>query len=91
MFRQERRQQVAWAFPTRQRAGRAARLTATARGARPPVRRTDRPRGQAHRPLRLVYVYRMYWPLIGGFVAFLLLLLILGRVVDTSRADRDGH
>jgi hypothetical protein len=31
----------------------------------------------------------MYWPLIGGFVAFLIVALLLGWILDTSRADRD--
>jgi hypothetical protein len=29
----------------------------------------------------------MYWPLIGGFIAFLLLLVLIGWVVDTRRHD----
>jgi hypothetical protein len=37
----------------------------------------------------------MYWPLIGGFIAFVLLAVLLGWVMDTSRhggdADRDRH
>jgi hypothetical protein len=31
----------------------------------------------------------MYWPLIGGFIAFLLVVVLLGWIVDTSR--RDDH
>jgi hypothetical protein len=36
----------------------------------------------------------MFLPLIGGFVAFVLLALLLGWVMDTSRhggAERDGR
>jgi hypothetical protein len=36
----------------------------------------------------------MYWPLIGGFVAFLLFAILMGWLMDPSRrgdADRDGH
>jgi hypothetical protein len=36
----------------------------------------------------------MYWPLLGGFIAFVLLALIMGRIMDPSRhggVDRDGH
>jgi hypothetical protein len=36
----------------------------------------------------------MYWPLIGGFIAFVLLAVVLGWVMDPDRrdkADRDGH
>jgi hypothetical protein len=36
----------------------------------------------------------MFWPLIGGFVAFVLVAVILGWIMDTSRrngAERDGH
>lgn len=37
-------------------------------------------------------VRAMFWPLIGGFVAFVLLAIFLGWVMDTSRhGDRDGH
>jgi hypothetical protein len=32
----------------------------------------------------------MYWPLIGGFVAFLVVAIILGWVLDPSRHGRDG-
>jgi hypothetical protein len=35
----------------------------------------------------------MYWPLIGGFVAFVLVAIFLGWIMDTSRhggrADHD--
>jgi len=36
----------------------------------------------------------MYWPLIGGFVALVLLTLVMGWVMDPKRrgdANRDGH
>jgi len=37
---------------------------------------------------------RMYWPLLGGFIVFVLFALLMGWVMDSSRrggADRDGH
>jgi hypothetical protein len=34
----------------------------------------------------------MYWPLIGGFIAFVLLAIFMGWVMDTSRhGGRDDH
>jgi hypothetical protein len=36
----------------------------------------------------------MFWPLIGGFVAFVLLAIVLGWVLDPSRggdANHEGH
>ena len=36
----------------------------------------------------------MYWPLIGGFIAFLLIALLLGWILDPDRAggrDTDRH
>jgi hypothetical protein len=37
----------------------------------------------------------MYWPLIGGFIAFLLLAIFLGWILDPSRhggdSSHDGH
>jgi hypothetical protein len=36
----------------------------------------------------------MYWPLAGGFIAFILLCLFLGWVTDASRgggANQDRH
>jgi hypothetical protein len=36
----------------------------------------------------------MYWPLLGGFIAFVLFALIMGWIMDPSRhgdADHDGH
>jgi hypothetical protein len=32
----------------------------------------------------------MYWPLIGGLIAFILLAVLLGWIMDTSRR-RDGE
>jgi len=32
----------------------------------------------------------MYWPLIGGFIAIVLVSILLGWVMDTSRRDRDA-
>jgi hypothetical protein len=34
----------------------------------------------------------MYWPLLGGFIAFVLIAILLGWIMDTSRrGDADGH
>jgi hypothetical protein len=34
----------------------------------------------------------MFWPLIGGFVAFVLLAILLGWIMDTSRRNgADEH
>jgi ABC-type Mn2+/Zn2+ transport system permease subunit len=35
----------------------------------------------------------MFWPLLGGFIAFVLVAIFMGWVMDTSRhgGDRDGH
>jgi hypothetical protein len=34
----------------------------------------------------------MFWPLIGGFIAFVLIAVILGWIMDTSRhRDADRH
>jgi hypothetical protein len=36
----------------------------------------------------------MFWPLIGGFIAFVLLAVVIGWVMDSSRHDGaggDGH
>jgi hypothetical protein len=35
----------------------------------------------------------MYWPLIGGFIAFVLLAVLLGWIVDPDRrrGDRADH
>ncbi len=32
---------------------------------------------------------RVYWPLIGGFIAFVLLALLIGWIVDPGR--RENH
>ena len=37
-------------------------------------------------------VRAMYWPLIGGFIVFVLIAVLLGWITDTSRGgDADGH
>jgi hypothetical protein len=65
-----------------QRAGLVARLTVRSH------RRLD------VRPGSYIFT-AMFWPLIGGFIAFVLLAVLLGWVMDTSRhggdADRDRH
>jgi hypothetical protein len=33
----------------------------------------------------------MYWPLIGGFIAFVLLAVLLGWILDPDRHRGDGH
>jgi hypothetical protein len=33
----------------------------------------------------------MYWPLIGGFVAFVLLAIVMGWILDPSRHGDDRH
>jgi hypothetical protein len=34
----------------------------------------------------------MYWPLIGGFIAFVLITLLIGWIMDVSRPDdADRH
>jgi hypothetical protein len=33
----------------------------------------------------------MYWPLIGGFIAVVLVTLLLGWIMDTSRHDDANH
>jgi hypothetical protein len=34
----------------------------------------------------------MYWPLIGGFIAFLLLAVLMGWIMDSARrGDADRH
>jgi hypothetical protein len=36
----------------------------------------------------------MYWPLVGGFIAFILLTILVGWLVDPSRhggSDQDRH
>ena len=32
----------------------------------------------------------MFWPLIGGFIAFVLIAVFLGWLMDTSRRGGDG-
>jgi hypothetical protein len=34
----------------------------------------------------------MFWPLAGGFIAFVLLAVLIGWILDISRrGDADGH
>jgi hypothetical protein len=33
----------------------------------------------------------VYWPLIGGFIAFILLAVLLGWVIDSRGGDGDRH
>jgi F0F1-type ATP synthase assembly protein I len=35
----------------------------------------------------------MYWPLIAGFIAFILIAVLLGWILDPDRraGDRNGH
>jgi hypothetical protein len=36
----------------------------------------------------------VYWPLIGGFIAFVVIAVLIGRAVDPGHggdADRDRH
>jgi hypothetical protein len=34
----------------------------------------------------------VYWPLVAGLIAFILLALVLGWILDPSRrSDADGH
>jgi hypothetical protein len=33
----------------------------------------------------------MYWPLIGGFIAFLIVLLFLGWILDRSEQRSSDH
>lgn len=36
----------------------------------------------------------VYWPLIGGFIVFVLIAVLIGRAMDPARrgdADRDRH
>jgi hypothetical protein len=36
----------------------------------------------------------MYWPLIGGFIAFVLVAVLMGWIMDAPRRrgiDRDAH
>ncbi len=38
-----------------------------------------------HRPGRADIVAAVYWPLIGGFIAFVLIAIVLGRIMDPDR------
>jgi hypothetical protein len=57
-----------------------------------PARANRGPRGV---PAAGSYIVRaMYWPLAGGFIAFILIALIMGWIMDTDRhgkTDRDQH
>jgi hypothetical protein len=33
----------------------------------------------------------MYWPLLGGFIAFVLLAVLLGWIMDAPRRRGDGE
>jgi hypothetical protein len=50
-------------------------------------------RPKAGRGLPGSYIVRsMYWPLFGGFIAFVLLALVLGWIMDPARRhDADRH
>jgi hypothetical protein len=45
------------------------------------------------RASRRSYMFRaMFWPLAGGFIAFILVAILLGWILDPSRrGDADGH
>jgi hypothetical protein len=64
-------------LPVAQRAARPARIGGTCRARVSPSS----------------YMFpNMYWPLIGGFIAFLLLAIFLGWVMDRGGdASHDGH
>ena len=40
--------------------------------------------GRASGPAFYMFT-RMYWPLIGGFIAFVLLAVLMGWIMDTDR------
>ena len=42
-------------------------------------------------PARSIYFVLMYWPLIGGFVAFVLIALLLGWILDPDRRRDMGE
>ena len=68
-------------LPLAQRAGLAARVS-----------RSDVPPPQTG---GASYMFcAMYWPLLGGFIAFVIFALIMGWIMDPSRhgdADHDRH
>jgi hypothetical protein len=71
--------------PVAQRAGDSARLTG---GLVRLTATTELASGQ------VVYVMAVYWPLIGGFIAFVLIAVLIGRAMDPAHrgdADRDRH
>jgi len=52
----------------------------------------DRQRG--NRPTASDMFTAMYWPLVGGFVAFILLAVLMGWIMDTDRhggSNNDSH
>jgi hypothetical protein len=79
--------------PTSRTAAAAAGPAGAKRGPRGvPAASPRRPRGV---PAAGSYIVRaMYWPLAGGFIAFILIALIMGWIMDTDRhgkTDRDQH
>lgn len=68
------------------RAARAARLGGSAKCAAAAARFREWHAG------RCPYSSRMFWPLLGGFVAFVLLAVLMGWLMDTDRrGDADRH
>jgi hypothetical protein len=59
--------------------------------ARPAGARRPR-RGSVPHPAPATDMFRaMFWPLLGGFIAFVLLAVLLGWIMDPSRRDGAGH
>lgn len=57
-------------------------------GAHVRVARLARPGGgEGAHARRLLYVLRMWWPLIGALIAFVLVAVLMGWLMDTSRRD----
>ena len=75
VFRQERRLQVAYAFPS---ASEQVALHALDGG-------SPLTAGRHRRPTGAYMVRSVYWPLIGGFIAFVLIAIVLGRIMDPDR------
>ena len=73
-------------------AGRPARCSPPA-----PAALAARPRGARRSPPRrsppgsLYKVPRVFWPLIGAFIAFVLLAIIMGWIMDAPRRRGDGR
>ena len=77
--------QVAWAFPS---PSEQVALHARPAGVHGPSRSP-----RSARPASYMFT-AMYWPLIGGFIAFVLLAVLMGWIMDRGRhgdADHDGH